>query len=394
MTTVALDSLGLDAGGHLLVAHAVRQHGPGDSITVTGTDPELPIHLQAWCREHGCQMYWHDRDRSAEIVLGPTVNVELSRAVRAGTPQPGGIVERAPASWGLAARGSLIEPGAPPSDFDLDLRNEVWADAAPRLYAQAAAAQWDPEASVDWANDFSLPDEVEDAVVQLMTYLVENEQAALTVPARFLGRIHPHYREVVQFLAIQAADEARHLEVFSRRATLRGRPLGVSGAGGRASLQSLLEEPDFTLAHFLLSILGEGSFLNLLAFIEHVAPDPVTQRITRLALADERRHVAFGMAHLLHRVSVDNDLRPRLAAAIRRRHDVLADTAGLNAGVYDALVVLAAGTWTPEAVARGSQAVERLQRDMDIGRQRRLRKLGFTEDEARELSDLHTRNFM
>ena len=28
-----------------------------------------------------------------------------------------------------------------------------------------------------------------------MTYLVENEQAALMVPARFLGRIHPHFRE-------------------------------------------------------------------------------------------------------------------------------------------------------------------------------------------------------
>ncbi|WP_211262210.1 hypothetical protein [Nitriliruptor alkaliphilus] len=53
------------------------------------------------------------------------------------------------------------------------------------------------------------------------------------------------------------------------------------------------------------------------------------------------------MAHLLHRVGVDEDLRPRLVAAIRRRHDVLADTAGLNADVYDALVILAAGTWTP-----------------------------------------------
>jgi hypothetical protein len=265
------------------------------------------------------------------------------RCERAGGVTPDGLVDRAPSAWGLAARGALVEPGAPPSDFDLDLRDEVWADAAPRLYAQAAAAQWDPESAVDWAASFVLPTEVEDAVVQVMTYLVENEQAALTVPARFLGRIHPHYREVVQFLAIQAADEARHLEVFTRRATLTGRPLGVSGAGGRASLQSLLSEPDFTMAHFLLSVLGEGTFLNLLAFIEQVAPDPVTRQVAGLALADERRHVAFGMAHLLHRVSVDHDLRPRLAAAIRRRHDMLADTAGLNADVYDALVILAAG---------------------------------------------------
>lgn len=393
MTAVELGELGLDSGGHLLVSRAVRRHQPGETLTIVGTHPALEVHLQAWCREHGCRLL-RMGDGNADIVLGPTVNTERSGAERAGGATPDGLVDRAPSAWGLAARGALVEPGAPPSDFDLDLRDEVWADAAPRLYAQAAAAQWDPESAVDWDASFVLPIEVEDAVVQLMTYLVENEQAALTVPARFLGRIHPHYREVVQFLAIQAADEARHLEVFTRRATLTGRPLGVSGAGGRASLQSLLSEPDFTMAHFLLSILGEGTFLNLLAFIEHVAPDPVTRQIAGLALSDERRHVAFGMAHLLHRVSVDHDLRPRLAAAIRRRHDMLADTAGLNADVYDALVILAAGTWTPAAIARGTAAVEQLQHDMDVGRQRRLRKLGFSTEEASELSDLHTRNFM
>ena len=72
----------------------------------------------------------------------------------------------------------------------------------------------------------------------------------------------------------------------------------MSGAGGRASLQTLLDEPDFTLALFLLSVLGEGSFLNLLAFLERHAPDPVTAAIARLVLQDEARHVAFGLAHL------------------------------------------------------------------------------------------------
>ena len=98
-----------------------------------------------------------------------------------------------------------------------------------------------------------------------MTYLVENEQAALLIPARMLARIHPHFREVLQLLAVQAADEARHIEVFTRRALLTGGEMGVSGAGGRASLDTLLDEPDFTLAGFLLSVLGEGSFLDLLA---------------------------------------------------------------------------------------------------------------------------------
>jgi hypothetical protein len=198
----------------------------------------------------------------------------------------------------------------------------------------------------------------------------------------------------MQLLAVQVADEARHVEVFTRRAARHGEELGRSGAGGRASLQTLLAEPDFSLASFLLSVLGEGTFLNLLSFIERHAPDPVTGHVAHLALQDEARHVAFGQAHLEHRVELEPGLRDRLRAAMERRHQVLASTAGLNADVFDALVLLAAGTWSPEAVAKGWERVQLLQADMDEGRQRRLVRLGFPPDEAAALSALHTRNFM
>jgi len=284
--------------------------------------------------------------------------------------------------------------GAKPSGFDLDERDAVWADIAPRLYVQAVASQWDPATEIAWDAADELPAEIEAAVVQVMTYLVENEQAALVVPARFVGRVHPHFREVVQLLAVQVADEARHVEVFARRAGLRGGPLGVSTTGGRASLQTLLDEPDFSLASFLLSVLGEGTFLNLLSFIETCAPDVVTRQVAHLALQDEARHVAFGLAHLEHRVEVDPGLLGRLRLAIERRHDALASTAGLNQDVFDALVVLAAGAWTPSAIATGYERVQALTADMDDGRRRRLARLGFPAHEAAELSALHTRNFM
>ena len=113
-----------------------------------------------------------------------------------------------------------------------------------------------------WDAEFDLPAEVEDAVVQIMTYLIENETAALIVPSRFLAQMHPHFREVMQVLAVQAADEARHIEVFTRRALLKRRELGLSTAGGQESLQTLVNEPDFAIASFLLSVLGEGTFLS------------------------------------------------------------------------------------------------------------------------------------
>ncbi len=406
--TIDLDDLGFEEGAHLLLTRALAVLPVGARLTVRGRAPELAVHLRAWCRSHGHRFEPTDGDGDGDggggggggggdsvtvVVRGATDEQRWTAAERAGA-DPSEAVTRPSPRWGLAARGALVEAGGPEMDFDLDDRRVVWADVAPKLYAQAAAGQWDPATAVDWDAPRDHPADVEAAVVQVMTYLVENEQAALVVPARFLGRIHPHFREVVQLLAVQVADEARHVEVFTRRALLGGGQLGVSGAGGRASLASLVVEPDFALASFLLSVLGEGSFLNLLAFLERHAPDAVTRRVCHLALQDEARHVAFGLAHLEHQAESDPTLRDRLRTAVERRHDALADTAGLNDEVFDALVVLAAGSWDPAALRDGHRRVQRLQADMDEGRQRRLVRLGFPPAEAAALSALHTRNFM
>ncbi|MER6795068.1 ferritin-like domain-containing protein, partial [Amycolatopsis mediterranei] len=358
----------------------------------TGADPALPVHLRAWCREHGHHVEADEAGLS--VVRGRADLDRWAGAERAGDPAPSGVVEAPPARWGLAARGALVEAGGPEPRFDFGHRDAVWADVAPALYRHAASAQWDPDQAVDWTAEFALPAEIEQAVVQVMTYLIENEQAALVIPARLLGRIHPHFREVMQLLAVQTADEARHMDVFTRRALLRGGRLGTSSAGGRESLATLLDEPDFSMASFMLSVLGEGTFLNLLEFLERTAPDPVTRRVTGLARRDEARHVAFGVAHLHHLGTIDPHLRTRLRAAIERRHDALIDTAGLNQDVFDALVVLAAGSWSGEAIGRGWDQVQALQAEMDEGRRRRLVHIGFPDDEATELSRLHTRNFM
>ena len=267
-------------------------------------------------------------------------------------------------------------------------------DRATALYRQAAAAQWDPATAIDWDAPVTHGPAVEAAIVQVMTFLVENEEAALVVPARFLGQVHPHFREVQQVLAVTLADEARHIEVFTRRARLAGDRLGLSTTGGQASLATLLAEPDFAIASFLLSVLGEGTFLSLLAFLRDHAPDDATRELARLAGQDEARHVAFGLAHLARHLGEEPALRGRLAAAVERRHQALAHTAGLSEEVFDALVLLAAGGWAPAAIRRGHAAVIELARDMDAGRRQRLRRLGFSEGEAETLAALHTRSFM
>ncbi|MFN0317615.1 MAG: ferritin-like domain-containing protein [Burkholderiales bacterium] len=394
---IDIEGTGLDRGGHLLIKRALQNIAASARLGVTGTAPDLAVHLLGWCRAQGHGFSQGTNGVCAWITKGSAQAGRWRGAELAG--EADGISEAAVAdspraTWGLAARGATVEAGAPPFHFALSNKQEIWADEAAHLYAQALNAQWNPDEAIDWNAPSDLPPEIEDAVVQVMTFLIENENAALLVPARFLGHIHPHFKEVIQLLALQLADEARHVEVFTRRALLKRKRLGLSTAGAQASLKTLFEEPEFAVASFLLSVLGEGTFVSLLHFLAEHAPDPLTRQIAKLAARDEARHVAFGMAHLQYQLRRDPTLQGRLAQAVMNRYDVLSNTSGLNEEVFDSLVLLAAGGWTPRAIESGFAKVQALKQDMAQGRELRLNRLGFSESDAEQLSNLHTRNFM
>nr|WP_239009718.1 ferritin-like domain-containing protein [Delftia lacustris] len=402
LPVIDLQGLGFDAGAHLLVKHALAALSVGGQLRVTGSAPGWQAQLSGWCSDQGHGLRWEDGVDAAQamaiVTRGGAQAGRWRGAAQTGRSDArsgdGAVAAQAQPFWGLAARGAQVEAGAPAFHFRLSDKLQVWTDSASDLYAQAVAAQWNADTDIDWNDAPELPAPVEDAIVQLMTYMVENENAALLVPARFLGQLHPHYRELQAALAIQVADEARHIDVFTRRIRRHGREPALSTAGGQASLKSLLDETDFSVAGFLLSVLGEGTFVHLLQFLQTEAPDPLTRQICRLAARDEARHVALGMSHLLYRLQHEPGFQHQLAQAVEQRFDNLAGTSGLNEEVFDALILIAAGTLTPEALARGAARVQQLMRDMADGRFSKLLRLGFERGHAERLASLHTRNFM
>ena len=152
-----------------------------------------------------------------------------------------------------------------------------------------------------------------------------------------------------------------------------------------------------------MSVIGEETLSALLRFLERYTPDQVARAVTWLAANDEAEHVAFGVAHLREPAKRDPALLDRLAQSVDRRQDASRQTAGLNREVYDALELIAAGSWSVgswSAVSRihgdlqeGSRRVTQLLQVMDAGRRRHLTRLGFPEEQA-ALSGLHTHNFM
>ena len=380
-----LEDLSLHEGATVLLRRAIQSRTEGECLEVRGTARELEHTLPAWCRAEG-HSYARGASRDThKIKLGSTIAV-VTRSSE--------IAEYANPSWGLSPRGAAVESGGPRFAFTLCEKRSVWAEELSTIYRQATSNQWSAAKDIPWTDLPKLSQELEAAVCQIMTFLTENEFAALYVPARFIPRIHPHYREVVDVLAVQVVDEARHAEAFTHRGEAGGLGLGTTAASGQFSLQTLLEEPDFTTAAFLLCVMGEGTFLTLLSFLEQYAPDPVTKTLMRLAHRDEARHVAFGTAHVRYVLQKEPEKRFALANAVERRSRMLASISGLSPYVHDALVVLAGGGVLPTQIREGTRLVNALQREMDRARRERLQNLGFETEQAEQLSAFHTKNFM
>jgi hypothetical protein len=382
---------------------------PGETVEFTSSNHAVAHELRAWCRTSGHELVeasegrYRVRRGAHGVLLFKTQPDWGVRAPRRGADldtrdwlvgMAGRVPEVADPATGFAPRGAVVEEGSPPFPYAETERDHVWATNVAALYEQATATQWDASRDIAWSSLPSLPDHVERAVCQIMTNLAENEYSALYVPAKFIPRIHPHFTEVVLFLSTQVADEARHIEAFTKRALANGGGLQYSSASTQSSLLSLLEQEDFSLASFLLSVLGEGTFLDYLAFVERHAPDPVTADVVRRARVDESRHVAFGVEHARHYLAGDPGRAELLRTAVRERASYLAQTSGANPYVEEALVVLAAGGVRPERVREGVHALRALHETMHRHRVRRLRQLGFAQAEAEELSQLHTPNFM
>lgn len=384
---IDLEDLALHEGATVLLRRTLAQLSAGDCFEVRGDALQLADQLAAWCRKEGhrCE---------------PKAGVAGVYRIQSGGPAPSiatprmQVCEMADPSWGLAPRGARVESGGPAFGFTLREKREVWARELNSIYAQATANQWSVSRDIPWGALPQLAAEVENAVAQIMTFLTENEFAALYVPARFIPRIHPHYREVVEVLAMQVVDEARHAEAFTRRAEAGGAGLGTTATSGQLSLKTLLEEPDFTTATFLLCVMGEGTFLTLLKFLAERAPDPVTATLAQLAHRDEARHVAFGTEHTRYVFEREPEKRLSMIAAVERRGQMLASISGLSPYVHDALVVYAGGGVSVEQIRKGAREVAELQREMDRTRRERLQLLGFEPAAAAQMSAYHTKNFM
>jgi TusA-related sulfurtransferase len=412
MSVHRVDAGALELGGGLetLVRAALESVPVGGELEVATPSRGVAFELPAWARTAGHRHVGErrDGDRFVVVIRRGSARRVLADALPAPGDPPeldGGALHiselrriepvgaSADPSGGLIPVGSVVETGGPAYAWRLNERDRIWADELALLTERAAIAQWDATTDIPWEAAAGLPAHVEQAVAQVMTYIAQNEYAALYVPSRFLPQVNPRYTEVLLWLSSHVHDEARHVEVFTKRA-LAGGARAYALASTDLSLHSLLEESDFSAAALLLNVLGEGTFLDLLRFVERHAPDAATAAAARLAHRDERRHVHFGIAHVRRRLALGPEERDALVAAAEARAAKLTSLSGLSPVLTESLILLASPSLQPADLAEAGAALRRLMQTMERNRVRRLRAAGFDERTALYLSDLHTPNLM
>ena len=224
------------------------------------------------------------------------------------------------AEWfNFAPRGAVREPYRHEmpviEEYTVVDRGELWADNIITLYEEAKARQWNATRDIPWEELEALPEDLEKATCQLCTFLTEIEFAAGDFPAKWMYRIPQDFLEVKSFLATQIMDEARHQEVFRKRA-IAGGGLLHAAPGFEWALTSILNAPTHTMGTFLLNLLGEGLVLSIFRSGEMIAKTHVDKEIFRRCLQDEARHVSYGVLEFKNYL----DSHPNRAAAEAQMH--------------------------------------------------------------------------
>ncbi len=203
-------------------------------------------------------------------------------------------------NWTGRPRGALERGNAPRvGDYRIRTKADIWLRNAADLYEEAIQRQWSSATDIPWETLKPLPDDIERAECELATFLTDVEFVAGDVPGRWIADTSPDYYEPRMFLISQIMDEARHLDVFRKRALANGgglmqqsRAFAGSFAGGIDSAR------DFTEMSARLHISGEGLVLTIFRMGERMSYNDAEKNIYRLAASDESRHVAFGVLHL------------------------------------------------------------------------------------------------
>jgi len=262
---------------------------------------------------------------------------------------------------------------------ELNRKSDVWAYKVASFTEEAMSRQWDATTDVPWMelDRYERPEEVEIAFAQLCTFFTEVEMIATDLPAKWLWRMNNQFSEVKHFIATQAIDEARHAEVFRKRALAGGVGLMEALPQVEHSLKAILDSDTYSEASAFMHLLAEGNILTLFRFSEFISPTPVDKRMFQLVMQDEARHVSYGLQHLRWILDHCPERKEQLHMALDEAENFTLNQ--FDSALFEAMIVLAGKGTSPAQIKKGIEIVGVLQVKQVEEYFHRLRRAGFEE---------------
>ncbi len=209
------------------------------------------------------------------------------------------------------------------ADTDLDWTIDVdpervvatMGDAAvPPVYRVAATIPGSPLAT--WSEREFCRLGIELFTARLSQFM-HGEQGAMLVAAKLVETVP--WIDAKYYAATQAMDEARHTDVFARYLHGKlGDPYPMTPFL-EAQIVDLLEDGRWDIAYLGMQIVIESLALAAFGELRRVVDEPLLANLLRYVMADEARHVAFGLVSLA-------ELYGQLSAAeLRERQEFLVE---------------------------------------------------------------------
>jgi hypothetical protein len=200
-----------------------------------------------------------------------------------------------------------------------------------KLYEKAKKAQWNGQTDLDWSIEVDqervvlanaeanpamsqfAPEAFNGTVMekwdeqQFIRFGIENqnwmlsqfmhgEQGALLCTAKIVETVP--WIDAKYYAATQVMDEARHVEVFSRYLDEKLSGHYPMNAHLGLLLDDIVGDSRWDMTYLGMQIMVEGLALAAFGFIHMMTTEPLLKKLLRYVMADEARHVAFGVLSL------------------------------------------------------------------------------------------------
>ena len=217
-----------------------------------------------------------------------------------------------------------------------------------KLYEKAKKAQWNGQTDLDWsievdqervvmANAEANPAQMrfdetalagtvlaqwdEKRFLQfgvenqnwLLSQFMHGEQGALLCTAKIVETVP--WIDAKYYAATQVMDEARHVEVFSKYLDEKLSGHYPMNAHWGLLLDDIVSDSRWDMTYLGMQIMVEGLALAAFGFIHMMTTEPLLKKLLRYVMADEARHVAFGV------LSLQEYYKELSAAELRERQE-------------------------------------------------------------------------